>query len=323
MPTAPRITDQIRAACRAVAERAQFVKIDLDHIPAYAASLPLEEIAVAELDPSVHFLGREAETLAFLITLDTINFGSGYFPHLRKRRGRSGYFTIAAALNDYYRQHGPLTVEALSVLTVEDCTRIFAQNPDNEAIQELMHHFSKALNDLGRYLKEHFDGSFAALVRAAEASAEKMIRLLMRMPYFRDVHQYGRLEVPFFKRAQLTAADLSLAFNNRGFGRFDDLDRLTIFADNLVPHVLRRDGILKYDTGLAHKIESGVRIPAHSLQEIEIRACALHAVECIKGHMHRSGSTVTSQALDYLLWNRGQQPHYKAVPRHRTRSVFY
>jgi hypothetical protein len=28
--------------------------------------------------------------------------------------------------------------------------------------------------------------------------------------------------------------------------------------------------------------------------------------------------------LDYLLWNRGQQPYYKkARPRHRTRTVFY
>jgi hypothetical protein len=23
------------------------------------------------------------------------------------------------------------------------------------------------------------------------------------------------------------------------------------------------------------------------------------------------------------LWSRGQQPHYKALPRHRTRTVFY
>jgi hypothetical protein len=24
-----------------------------------------------------------------------------------------------------------------------------------------------------------------------------------------------------------------------------------------------------------------------------------------------------------LLWNRGQQPFYKAIPRHRTRTVYY
>jgi transposase len=30
-----------------------------------------------------------------------------------------------------------------------------------------------------------------------------------------------------------------------------------------------------------------------------------------------------AMGLDYLLWNRGQQPYYKARPRHRTRTVFY
>jgi hypothetical protein len=27
--------------------------------------------------------------------------------------------------------------------------------------------------------------------------------------------------------------------------------------------------------------------------------------------------------LDAWLWNRGQEPRYKARPRHRTRTVFY
>ena len=47
----------------------------------------------------------------------------------------------------------------------------------------------------------------------------------------------------FWKRAQITANDLALA----GVAEFPDLDRLTIFADNLVPHVLRVDGVLRYD----------------------------------------------------------------------------
>ena len=50
----------------------------------------------------------------------------------------------------------------------------------------------------------------------------------------------------YYERAQLAAADLSLAFDGRGLGRFDDLQNLTIFADNLVPHVLRVDNILIY-----------------------------------------------------------------------------
>ena len=45
----------------------------------------------------------------------------------------------------------------------------------------------------------------------------------------------------FFKRAQIAAADLALA----GIAPADDLGELTLFADNLVPHVLRVDGVLE------------------------------------------------------------------------------
>ena len=48
----------------------------------------------------------------------------------------------------------------------------------------------------------------------------------------------------FWKRAQILPNDLALA----GVAHFADLDRLTIFADNLVPHVLRIDGVLVYES---------------------------------------------------------------------------
>lgn len=94
------------------------------------------------------------------------------------------------------------------------------------------------------------------------------------MPYFKDVVPYNGLHVPFYKRAQLTAADLALAFEGQGPGCFNDLDRLTIFADNLIPHVLRVDKILDYEDSLANRIDTEDLIPAYSHEEVEIRACA-------------------------------------------------
>ena len=314
---------QIREACENVAASASRVRINYDNIPVYAASLSMHTATPAALDPYCHYLGKEEETLAFLLTLDTINFGSGYFPHLHKRPGMSGYFSIASSLNDVYKNQGCLSVKDLDNITVEKCTRIFDQDPANKVIQELMQHFATALNDLGRYLLDCFDGEFTALVAAAESSAERLVRLLKKMPYFNDVGLYRRIEVPFYKRAQITAADLKIAFNGRRWGYFDDLDHLTIFADNLVPHVLRMDGVLIYEESLIDRITTGTLIPAGSAEEVEIRACALHAVELLKKEMLKSGHVIKSLELDYLLWNRGQQPHYKAVPRHRTRCVFY
>lgn len=319
----PNLLDQVRQACAAVAARAAHVHLHEDGIPPYAASLPLDQILSPEPDPVHHYLGHGDDTVAYLLTLDAINFGSGYFPHLDKRPGMSGYFTIATSLTDHYRAHGPLSAAALEDLTVADCLRIFGQDPANEPIRTLMGHFATALNDLGHYLRVRFESNFTALVDAAGTSAERLVRLLIEMPYYRDVEPYGDLDVPFFKRAQITAADLWLAFDGRGPGRFDDIDRLTIFADNLVPHVLRVDGILSYEDHLAARIDAEQLIPAGSREEVEIRACALHAVERIAAALQDAGHAVTSRGLDYLLWNRGQSLHYKSRPRHRTRTVFY
>jgi hypothetical protein len=143
-------------------------------------------------------------------------------------------------------------------------------------------------------------------VQSARGSAQALAATLAdRCAMFAD---HG-----FYKRAQIAANDLSLA----GVAEFGDLDELTIFADNLVPHVLRCDGVLVYDDDLATHIDSGALLPAGRWEQ-EIRACAVHACEMLA---QRTG--VPPRVLDVWLWNRGQEPAYKQRPRHRTRTVFY
>ncbi len=317
------MTDDIRAACRAVSCEAEFIRIDTGAIPAYAHSLPLHRIQMPEIDEKRHHIGHGAETVAFFLTLDAVNFGSGYFPHLKKLPNCSGYYTIASMLTERFQRQGPFSAQELLSLHPKDCARIFGQDPENEPVMALMNLFAKALNDLGHYLIDRFNGDFMALVDAAEHSAEKLTEILAQMPLYRDISDFKGRKVPFFKRAQLTAADLHIAFSGIGSGRFHDLDRLTIFADNLVPHVLKMDGILRYDPELDTRINAGELIPAGSEEEVEIRACAIHAAEQIKEALNRNGHGITAMQLDYLLWSRGGNPDYKAHPRHRTRTCFY
>ena len=299
------VLDEVRRHAARVAAAARFVRIveNPDVLQAYAHSLPLDRLQAPELDPLTHYLGDPEATLGYLVTLDAINFGSGYFPHLQKRAGLSGYFTVAASLKDAW----PITVEDLRRLQPGNCARIFGQTTPDAAVNELMGLFARALNDLGELIATRYRGSFAALIEASNHSAEQLVPLLAEMSFYRDVG--------FYKRAQLTAADLWIA----GVEHFDDLDRLTIFADNLVPHVLRVDGVLEYDADLLARINREDLIPAGSQEEQEIRACALHAVELLRTRI----DNVSPMQLDYVLWNRGQEPAYKALPRHRTRTVFY
>ena len=167
--------DDVRANAATVAASARFVRIQEDHLRTYAASLPLDAAQSPELDPATHYLGEPEATLAYLVTLDAINFGSGYFPHLRKRPGLSGYFTVASSLRDAW----PLTVDQLRQLQPEDCSRLFAQadvDDADDAVGELMALFARALNDLGELVWWRYGGSFRALVDAAIGSAERLLK---------------------------------------------------------------------------------------------------------------------------------------------------
>lgn len=294
------------------------MRLEPDALDAYAEGLP-DAVAAPRYDAVHHLTGDPEAVLAFTITLDAVNFGSGYFPHLLKRPGMSGYFTVASALKDHFEAHGPLSAAALCALTPEETAAIFGQDLRDPVRAELMRHFTEALHQLGSYLSERFSGLFVRLVEAAGGSAERLAELLAEMPYFQDVPLYGDLAVPLYKRAQITPSDLALAFGGEGWGAFRDLDALTLFADNLVPHVLRVDGVLRYAPELARRIDAGETIPAGSPEEVEIRAVAVHAVEQLAARL----PGVSARDLDVYLWNRGQGAAYKAAPRHRTRTVFY
>jgi len=101
------------------------------------------------------------------------------------------------------------------------------------------------------------------------------------------------------------------------------VDRLTAFADNLVPHVLRHEGILAVEPALAEHIAREALLPAGSEEEVELRAAAVHAIECLVQEIRARGGSTSARALDSALWTRGQAPEVKARPRHRTRSVYY
>jgi hypothetical protein len=314
---------RIRASCAEVAGRAEQVRIDAARLRAFCAELLAEPGRSPGLDPAHHLLGRGGDTLAYVITLDSINFGSGWFPYLEKRPGLSGYFTIAHALRERFEARGPWSAAELSRLQADECALVFGQPSGVSERAELMELFARALRDLGDFLAERHGGRFEGVVERAGGSCAALVQELTAMPLYRDVARYAELEVPFYKRAQLTAADLAAAFGGEGPGRFRDLAELTLFADNLVPHVLRREGVLVYAPALAARIDRGDSIEAGSPEEVELRAASVHAVECCVAEARRLGAELTAQQLDYRLWTRGQRPEYKAHPRHRTRTSYY
>jgi hypothetical protein len=288
------LPDDVRARSAEIAAGARSVHIDLEALEA------LETGPAPELDPQRHYLeGPPHDVAAYLLVLDAVNFGSGWFPTLRKRTGCSGYFTVALSLADRWRAGAGWTTAELRAIRTEEIADTLGQRRDHE----LMALFAQALRELGGFLGDRHP---LDLVAEANGSAVRLAELLSSgMTLWHDTG--------FFKRAQIAASDLQLG----GVAEFGDVDALTIFADNLVPHVLRCEGVLVYEERLAAHIDAQ-RLLRPGPQEREIRACAVHACAQIA---QREG--MTERDLDNALWYRGQRPEYKARPRHRCRTVYY
>jgi len=304
------LPDRVRHACAQVAARARSVRVVEERIESYAAALPTPA-DVPGLDPQARFVhGDRDAVIAFILCLDAINFGSGWWPTVRKRPGRSGYLTMASGLADRFRAAGAYPADELAEIEAAEVAAVLGQDPGHE----LMALFAASLRVLGGHVRDEADGSFARVVDAAAGSAVALATALAGWACFADVSPYDELEVPFYKRAQLTAADLQGA----GVARFSDLHRLTAFADNLVPHVLALDGVLALDPRLAERIAAEQLLVHDSPEEVELRACALHAVERLA-----AASSLSAAEVDMVLWTRGQEPRCKARPRPRARTTAY
>jgi hypothetical protein len=304
------LPDEVRAACAWVAGRARSVRIDAAKVESYASEL----MQAMEAEPSEESPRGEREpeaAAAFAICMNAINFGSGWWPTIRKRPGLSGYSTMEAGVTERFDSTGPWSAEELVTINASEIAAVVGQDPEHP----LMAQFAAALRDVGAHLIDGHDGRYLGVVESAE-SIPDLAAVFASWGSFADVSRYEGREVPFFKRAQLAAADLHRA----GIAELPGVEQLTAFADNLVPHVLRVDGVLELDPALAARIEAQDLLVHDSPEEVELRACAVHAIELLAA---ASGGALTPAEIDNALWSRGRDRRYKSIPRPRSRNTAY
>jgi hypothetical protein len=285
------LPEEVRRHCAEVARTARSVRIDLD--------APTATSGISGLNAEQHFLEGAPEQVArYVLVLDTINFGSGWFPTLR--HGSTDAMTERLTAFVRGRDGASWWGPELGVVSAADVAAVL----DEDAAHPLLALYAEALAQLGAFAAGR---DALELIAAADRSAARFAAQLAEgMAFFDDTG--------FFKRAQITANDLVLA----GVAPFDDIDHLTVFADNFLPHVLRLDGVLVLDETLAARLDRGELLEPGGIHERELRACAVHACESLA---LRRG--VAPRLLDNWLWNRGCEPAYLARPAHLARTVFY
>ncbi len=182
----------------------------------------------------------------------------------------------------------------------------------------------RCLQETGQVLLDEFDGNFMNVLEEANKSAVHFVNLLFYFfPTFNDQSKLDGKAVHFHKRAQLNAKMVFGSLSGKGFADFNDLDKLTILADYIVPQVLRGMGILTYAESLAKRVDSKQEIPSGSKEEIEIRSASIWAGEYMKEALRPKIPGIKSVDLDSFLWLKGRDRNLKLQPFHRTRTIAY
>jgi len=315
----------VRESCARVMEQARRVRIDGEGLMRFAARLRPEELRAAYRWAREYHLSAAPDQLVdYVFTLDALNFGSGFSPLWKARRSGTTYTAVAQALKQLHASGRELNAEFARCATAEEIARLLALEPDFPLVQM----YVRSLNELGLWVT-HCHASYRGLLQSLPrgGSAALLVRQLTdNLSCFDDRASYGTRDVCFYKRAQILVNDLHLAlFNAQSPFEAPEIAALTCFADNLVPHVLRKEGVLFYDDQLLAQIERGEALPAGSPGEVEIRAAGVVAVERLVQALAdlEPGGGVFPAMLDAYLWSVGQQQRYKAERRHLTPSFFY
>ena len=130
------------------------------------------------------------------------------------------------------RAHGPWRADELAAIEVAEVAAAFGQDPGHE----LMALFARALRELGAHVRAEHGGAFLALARARRRSAVALAERARR------ACRRGATSPPTTAspcRSSSARSSPPPTCTSRASRPRDDLAALTLFADNLVPHVLR------------------------------------------------------------------------------------
>ncbi|KAJ1765822.1 hypothetical protein IW139_003232 [Coemansia sp. RSA 353] len=306
-----------------------------------------EEWKKHELTPNT----ADAAAIEWIFVVDTLNFSfwsdrtnknEQYTVTLDGTEHR-GYWSLCAAINRAINEGIPIThASYYAHASLSDLSHIFRTDLPN--VQEhipMLAERVQCLHETGRVLLEKYGGKFANMLKQCEGSAQTLVEMVVRdFACYRDEHMFQGRRVDLYKRAQILVADIWACFEGQKDGMFEDIDKITMFADYRVPQALCHFGALEYSPRLLEYLktsEVAVRqgtsasppepglLPTGHKWEVEIRGNSIWAVERICQHIRASGVHVNAILIDFYMWDyaKAHPEAMASIPIHLTRSIFY
>ena len=212
----------------------------------------------------------------------------------------------------------------LARLTRADMEKIFAGNIEMPMLDEKM----ELLRQAGGILAAKYNGRYYNFIKSCslrlyDKGNGLVERLASEFPRYNDVSQYDGHEIKCYKLTQLGFWQIYSGLKPADVFHIEDIQKMTAFADYIVPVALRLMGMTSYSSQLEHAINTYQMIPRDSTQEIEIRAHCLYATALLTDEINKrrpADSQIIIPQIDARLWT-----HYHTTtwPHHLTRTIMY
>ncbi len=317
---------------RYVIETSRDVQTNYEKIVEVASWMAYEELPMPEFTlPLGVGEGDPNETIDFILVADSIDTAFTDFTRHEKFQvdyaGKHWSDSEAefACIKRALETDVPfLDGKYLAGVSRTELNKVFEGNIEMPMLDEKL----EVLHQVGKVLAENYDGRFHNFVRSCSPrlydNGNGLVdRMVKEFPRFNDVSMVDGHEIKFYKLAQLGIWMLYSTMHRAAKFRLEDVEKMTAFADYIVPVALRLHGITRYSERLENAINSHQLIPRDFRWEIEIRAHCIYATALLREEINKlrpANLQVIIPQIDARLWTHF---HTTTWPHHLTRTIMY
>ncbi|MGH9504017.1 MAG: queuosine salvage family protein [Terriglobales bacterium] len=315
-----------------VIEHSRDVSTHVDKIVEVAGWMAYEELPMPDYQmPFGVGQGSADDVIDFILTADSVDTAfTDFSSHVKFQVDHAGRHwsdsdALFACMKRAMDNGIPiLDGKFLAQVSRPELERIFAGNIELPMLDEKM----QVWNQVGSVLADKYNGRFHNFVKSCPPrlynnGAGIIDRMVKEFPRFNDVSPYDGAVIKIYKLAQLGIWLTYAALRKSNQFPLDDVDKMTAFADYIVPVALRLLGITSYSPELEHAIDTYQMIPPDSRQEVEIRAHCIYATALLceeVNNIRPKDRQIIIPQIDARLWT-----HYHTTwwPHHLTRTIMY
>jgi hypothetical protein len=312
----------VLSSTKPIVESLRYIKIHEENLDKVTDNLlKILTRGIGSEDMDFGKTGNLKDDIQLVFLEDTVNFcfwaekgKEKWTVEWPKGRFTDGWYALTACFQRALSHGKPiLNADYFENLSLEEARLIFSSS--NTAEIPLLEERRKNLREAGKVLREKYSGEFINVLEEGKFDAINIVKNLVKnFPSFRDIFEFKNKEIFFLKRAQLCVLDLSylngLAIKN--------IDALSGFADYKVPQMLRKFGIISFNSDLGSKIDNFIPLPMGEEEEIEIRSATIWCIELIRQKLGK----FSPGDIDNALWIMSQDKT-GVSPYHRTYSIYY